>query len=63
MRQQPGRGAAAQISSPAGVKKAAGGRAGEWADAGGRARGRGRAQQAAAQPCGEGVVVVVVVDP
>ncbi len=32
---------------------------GARADAGGRARGRGRAQQAAAQTCGEGMVVVV----
>ncbi len=56
-------GATAQPSSSAGVKKAAagrvGGRAGGRADAGGRARGRGRAPQAAAQPCGEGEVVVV----
>jgi hypothetical protein len=71
LRRQPG--AAAQPTGPAGVKKAAagrtagraggradgraGGRAGGRADAGGRARGRGQAQQAAAQPCGEGEVV------
>jgi hypothetical protein len=35
------------------------GRAGAWAGAGGRACGRGRAQQAAAQPCGKGERVVV----